>query len=203
MAKSRIDFRHLLIEALLIVFTVLLALALSEWRSSIKAEDTKQAVLNNIIREIKSNKEDLESKMEYHQEMSKKIGSYLGSDSLWSTLNYSTGIEAMIQILEKGLLNPNLQSGAWRSAELSGIVNSFDFETILILSTVYQVQHEGPESTWKAMAGHFTNPFAYEPKNAKLFGEIMKLGFGELYSQERSLVYSYQNALDALKEAKE
>lgn len=201
MSKSKIQFRHLFIEALMIVFTVLLALALSEWRSSIKQEDIKKTVLNNIVKEIKSNKEDLESKMEYHLEMSKKIGAYLDSDSLWSTLNYTTGIEAVIQILDRGLQNPNLQSRAWRSAELSGIVNSFDFETILILSPVYQVQHEGPESTWKAMVGHFGNSFAYEPKNARLFGEIMKFGFGELSSQERSLMSAYQQALGALEEA--
>ncbi|MEP1095283.1 MAG: hypothetical protein ABJG78_09245 [Cyclobacteriaceae bacterium] len=203
MARSKIDLRSLIIEALLIVFTVLLALTLSEWRSSIKQEDTKKAVLNNIIREIKSNKEDLESKMEYHLEMSKKLNNYVQSDGLWSTLTYSSGIEAMIQIMEKGLLNPTLQSGAWRSAELSGIVNTFDFETILILSAVYQVQHEGPESTWKTMAGHFGNPFSYEPKNAKLLARMLQLGFSELYAQERSLVSSYQNALEALAEAKE
>ncbi len=200
MAKSKIDFRHLLIEALLIVFTVLLALALSEWRSNIKEEKTKKAVLNNIIQEIKSNKADLESKMGYHLETSRKIGEYIHSDSLWSTLKYSTGIEAMIQIMSKGLQNPKLQSGAWRSAELSGIVNTFDFETIYSLSTVYQVQAEGPEITWKSMAAYFANPFSYDPANAKTFGEMLQLGFRELHQQEASLIRAYQNVLEQLEE---
>lgn len=198
MSKSKIDFKHLLIEAILIVFTVLLALALSEWRSSIKEENTKAAVLANIIRELKANKEDLESKMGYHQEMSEKLAKYVNSDSLWSSLKFNSGIEAMIQILDKGLQNPALQSGAWRSAELSGIVNTFDFETLYILSTVYQVQNEGPASTWKTMAAHFGNPYSYDPANARTLGRMLQLGFGELYSQERSLVYSYENALKEL-----
>ncbi len=200
MSKSKIDFKHLLVEAILIVFTVLLALALSEWRNSIKEDNTKAAVLANIIREIEANKEDLESKMSYHLEMSTKLGEYVNSDSLWSTLEYNSGIEAMIQILDKGLLNPSLQSGAWRSAELSGIVNNFDFTTLYILSNLYQVQDEGPASTWKTMAAHFGNPYSYDPANAKTLGKMLQLGFQELYSQERSLVYSYENALEKLKD---
>lgn len=198
MPKNNIDFRHLFIEALLIVFTVLLALALSEWRSSIKEKQTRQAVLGNIILEIKNNKKDIESKMGYHQEMSQKLGGYLNSDSLWSTLNYSSGIEAMIQIMDKGLQNPDLQSGAWRSAELSGIVNSFDYETIYVLSNVYRIQQEGPNNTWKELASLFGDPSSYDPENAKRLGLMLQLGFAELHSQERSLVFTYQTALESL-----
>lgn len=54
MAKSKIDFRHLVIEAVLIVFTVLLALGLSEWRNSTKEDKARAAVLSNIIQEIKT-----------------------------------------------------------------------------------------------------------------------------------------------------
>ena len=82
MAKSKIDFRHITIEAILIVFTVLLALTLSEWRNSVKEDRTRKAVLNNIVNELKSNKADIESKMKYHNTMSQKPGDYLSSDSL-------------------------------------------------------------------------------------------------------------------------
>ncbi len=198
MSKSKLDFRHLLIEAVLIVFTVLLALALSEWRSSIKEDNTREAVLANIVREIKANKEDLESKKEYHLRMSKKIKNYLESDSLWQLLNYQSGIEAMMQILDSGIQNPDLQSGAWRSAELSGIVNSFDYETIYVLSNVYRIQEDGPASTWKELASLFGDPSSYDPENAKRLGLMLQLGFAELYSQERSLIYTYDNALQAL-----
>lgn len=198
MAKSKIDFRHITIEALLIVFTVLLALTLSEWRSSVKEERTREAVLNNIVNELKSNKADLESKLEYHKAMSQKLGEYLSSDSLWSTLKYTSGMEAMIQILDRGIWNPKLQSGAWRSAELSGVVNTFDYETIYILSNVYGVQEEGPDNTWKQLAKLFVDPTSYDPNNAKRLAAMLQLGFGELYSQERSLIESYKEALDHL-----
>lgn len=200
MTKSKIDLRHIVIEAVLIVFTVLLALALSEWRSSIKEADTRDKVLNNIINEIRANKKDLESKMDYHKEVSGRLGQYVASDSLWNTLQYTSGIESVIQIMHKGIQNPNLQSGAWRSAELSGVVNSFEYETLYMLSNLYRVQEEGPDNTWKKMAELFGDPFSYELENAKTLARMLSTGFNELYAQERSLLSSYQNALDFLTE---
>ncbi len=198
MAKSKIDFRSILIEAVLIVFTVLLALALSEWRNSIKENRTKQAVLNNIVQEIESNKLELEEKLGYHSEIAKKLGSYLNSDSLWSTLTYRSGMEAMIQIMDKGLQNPNLQTGAWRTAEVSGVVGSFDYETIYTLSNVYRIQMDGPENTWKQLAKLFTDPTLTRPENAKQLGLMLQLGFNELASQERSLLRHYERSLEEL-----
>ncbi len=200
MAKSKIDFRHIFIEAVLIVFTVSLALALSEWRSSVKEEQTRKTVLRNIISELEDNKADLEQKMPYHKAMSEKLNQYVSSDSLWNTLNYKSGMEAMIQILDRGIWNPKLQSGAWRSAELSGVVNSFDYETLYKLSNVYSVQEEGPDNTWKQLAKLFVDPDSYDPSNARRLGSMLSLGFGELYSQERSLIGSYTEVLNHLKE---
>lgn len=199
MAKSKIDFRHIFIEALLIVFTVSLALALSEWRNSVKEDRTKVDVLNNIVREIEANKADLEKKLGYHQKMSQKLNRYLESDSLWQTLKYTSGMEAMFQILDNGIWNPQFQEGAWRSAELSGVVNTFDYETIYVLSNMYRVQEEGPDTTWKKLAGVFADPDSYEPKSAKRLAKMLALGFGELYLQEKSLLYNYNKALEHLK----
>ncbi len=198
MAKSKIDFRHIFIESILIVFTVSLALTLSEWRVSVKENRTKEAVLRNIASELEDNKTDLELKMPYHLAMSQKLNKYINSDSLWNTLNYGSGMEAMLQILERGIWNPKLQSGAWRSAELSGVVNSFDYETIYLLSNVYSVQEAGPESSWKQLAKLFADPNSYDPSSAKRLAQMLSLGFRELYSQEKSLVDSYEEALNHL-----
>lgn len=202
MTKSKIDFRHLIIEAVMIVFTVLLALALSEWRSSTREAQTREAVLSNIILEIKNNKKDLESKMDYHLKMSQKLGAYLNSDSLWSTLQHNSGIEVAMQLMGKGIQNPDLQSGAWKSAELSGVVNSFEYGTLYLLSNVYRIQEDGPNSTWKQMAKLFSDPSSYDKDSARRICLMMQLAFKELYSQERSLVSSYENALKALRDEK-
>ena len=163
-----------------------------------KEDRTRKAVLNNISNELRANKNDMERKMGYHRDMALKLNNYLSSDSLWQSLSYSSGIEAMSGILDKGILNPRFQDGAWRSAELSGIMNTFDYETIYILSNVYRVQEEGPDNTWRKLAEIFADPDSYEPGSARRIGKMFSLGFDELYSQEKSLINEYDKALNHL-----
>lgn len=198
--KSKIDIRHLLIEAFLIVFAVSLALALNEWRAGAKENETKDKVLRNIISEVQSNKEDLETKLDYHLQTSQKMGAYLASDSLWSTLNYNSGVGAVNQLMPEGIRNPNLQTGAWNSAVLSGVVNSFDYDILYALSKLYQIQENGPNSTWKVIAGFYSEPGSFDPANARQLAMRFQLAFGELHNQERSLLMDYENVLKIIKE---
>ena len=193
--KKKINFRYLLIEALLIVFTVSLALGLNEWRASVKEETMAEKVRTNILSEIKSNKEDLAIKMEYHLETSQNIARYLANDSLWSTLEYNSGIEAMIPLMPKGIWVPNLQSGAWNSAVLSGVVNSFDYDFLYEFSILYDLQEDGPNSSWKVMAGFFSEPWSYEKANARTLALRFQLAFKELHVQEKTLLRMYKRVL--------
>lgn len=197
--KSKMNFRHLLVEALLIVFTVSLALALNEWRAGIKENETKDKVLKNIISEVQSNKEDLERKLDYHLQTSQKMGAYLANDSLWSTIKYNSGVEAVGQFMPRGIWNPNLQSGAWNSAILSGVANSFDYDILYALSNLYQTQENGPNSTWKIMAGFYSESGSFDPANARQLTLRFQLAFGELYNQERSLLKDYENVLKIIR----
>ena len=199
MAKNNLDFRALIIEALMIVFAVTLALALNEWRSNIKERNTKAAVIENIVKELESNANDLRLKAPYHQEMSLKIGSYLESDSLWNTLTYNTAIEAMIKVMDKGIQNPDLQIGAWTSAQLSGVVTTLDYETLYMLSNVYRLQEDGPNNSWKQLAKLFADPNSYDTENTRKLFLMFHLGFQELAGQERSLIYLYEQTLKKLK----
>ena len=200
MAQKKINFASIVVEAIMIVFTVLLALTLNEWRSNNKAEALTEKVLVNILRELKTNQADLEAKKDYHLEMSDKLAVYNNSDSLWSTLQYETGIGAVVQVIREGILNPNLQAGAWRSAELSGVINNFDYETIYILSNTYRVQEEGVASTWKHLATLFVSFDSYKKENARDFSRLIQMGFRELNAQERNLLDKYHEAITLLEQ---
>ncbi|MEM6525789.1 MAG: hypothetical protein AAF693_18465 [Bacteroidota bacterium] len=154
--------------------------------------------MNNIISEIESNKIDLEKKVDYHLTVSKRLNDYVSSDSLWNTLKYETGIQAVFQLMDKGIYNPNLRSGAWNSAMLSGTVNSFDFKQLNILSDIYQLQEEGPKSVWKVIAQALVATDSYDPKNAKRLAHMLNTAFLQLHYQEKSLIDSYEYALENL-----
>lgn len=198
--KKKLDFRYLLVEALLIVFTVSLALALNEWRANVKANEIRDKAHGNILREIKSNKKDLENKLDYHNKSVMRISSYLASDSLLNTVEGKPVTEVLMMLMPQGILQPELQSGAWNSAVLSGVINSFDYEVLYTLSDLYQTQEDGPNSTWKTMAAIFFEPDTFDSKNIKQLLFRMQLGFGELYSQEKSLLIDFDKAIKEMEE---
>ncbi|SNS52028.1 hypothetical protein SAMN05421640_0498 [Ekhidna lutea] len=66
MSNNKINLKHILIEAILIVFTVSLALALSEWRQQIKTENLVDRVLISLGEEMKKNVESLKTAIDYH-----------------------------------------------------------------------------------------------------------------------------------------
>lgn len=73
MSSSKINFRHILIEAVLIVFTVSLALALSEWRQQIKTDNLVSRVLVTLQDEMRKNVESLEKAISYHEKLVKDL----------------------------------------------------------------------------------------------------------------------------------
>ncbi|MEP1034355.1 hypothetical protein [Ekhidna sp.] len=69
MDKPKLNFRHLAIEALLIVFTVSLALALSEWRSQVKKDQLVGRVKISLKSETIENIENLKKAISYHEKL--------------------------------------------------------------------------------------------------------------------------------------
>lgn len=69
MAKPKLDFRHLAIEAILIVFTVSLALALSEWRQQVKRDELVDRVITSLISETNKNLANLDTAIAYHKNL--------------------------------------------------------------------------------------------------------------------------------------
>ncbi len=69
MAKTKLDLRHLAIEAILIVFTVSLALALSEWRVQVKRDELTDRVTNSLKSETEKNIDRLKKAITYHDEL--------------------------------------------------------------------------------------------------------------------------------------
>ena len=73
MTTSKINFRHILIEAVLIVFTVSLALALSEWRQQTKKDALVDRVITSLKSEAEKNVKSLDSAIEYHGQLLKEL----------------------------------------------------------------------------------------------------------------------------------
>lgn len=69
MNKPQLNFRHLAIEAVLIVFTVSLALALSEWRLQVKKDHLVERVITSLKSETEKNIKNLKKTIDYHDNL--------------------------------------------------------------------------------------------------------------------------------------
>lgn len=64
---AKLEFKQLVVEAILIVFTVSLALALSEWRQQVKRNQLTNRVVNSLQDETEKNIENLKKAISYHE----------------------------------------------------------------------------------------------------------------------------------------
>ncbi len=75
-----------LIEAMLIVFSVILALFLNEYRNNLKAKNEVEKTLVNLTTEIENNREILKKFMPYHQGGAARLASIAENDSAINAL---------------------------------------------------------------------------------------------------------------------
>ena len=71
--KQRLTISNILIESFSVIFAVLLALFVNEWRKDISDDRNASDALGKIIIEIKENKTKLESSITQHEETVKKL----------------------------------------------------------------------------------------------------------------------------------
>lgn len=198
MSKPKLDLRYILVESFFIVLTVTLALVLNQWRENIKEENKKEEVLQNIKKEIQENVKSLENSRDYHKEMSERIIGFINADTARQFLEGKNGAGVIVKLLDKGISPSLLQKSAWRSAEITGIASTFDFETIYQLSSLYDLQESGVSNTWKMLAVQFTDLSSYKESETFSVVNIFAMGFRELYTQENYLIYESKRAIELL-----
>ncbi len=195
---SRQEVARFGIEAVLIVFSILLALGVNEWRASYKLNKQAHAALENIQKELENNRLSLLGVMDYHAEVSEKLTAYISNDSLQQTLRGKSLIEAMPLVMKQGLQAPRLQTAAWQAAQKTSISSRFNYETMYLLASTYELQQNGVSNTWKQIALSILNESALDPARLPIALALLQAQLKELHAQERYLhkiIVDVQSAL--------
>jgi hypothetical protein len=130
-ARLRSWLPRAIFESSLIVFSVLLALALNEWRAGAAQRDRAAQALEAIRGELEENRRLVLDSREYH------VGLAASFQQALETGAEKPDLEAM----GRGLLSPALvRRNAWESAQNTDLLAHLPYETILRLSTVYAHQ---------------------------------------------------------------
>jgi hypothetical protein len=133
------DWKEYLGESILIVFSVLLALFLTEYFNGLHEKEHTRNMVKNIVAELNQNKQSIQEMRLYNLQVLATIDSALVNKDLQNSL-VSNDEFHLKAIAPQGVLYRYLNNEAWSIAKSSNILSKLDFETDAILTRVYEDQ---------------------------------------------------------------
>lgn len=128
-----------LIQAVLILFSVVLALILNEYINNLKTKKELNLILQNIEEEISANKDIVEELIPYHEDVIKTIESALSDSIIMHGLKTPQGLN-VVKIAPKGIYKVLPNHTAWETAKMRDIISGIENETLQLLAKTYQQQ---------------------------------------------------------------
>ena len=133
------DWKEYLGESLLIIFSVLLALILTEYINSLHEKENTRNIMKSIVAELKQNKTSLQEMNLYNLQVLNNIDSVIVNKKLQQQLVSDDAFKLKV-IAPQGALYRYLNNEAWTIAKNNNIMSKVDIETLTILTKVYEDQ---------------------------------------------------------------
>jgi len=126
-------------ESVMIIFSVLLALFVTEFINKLHERENTRSLLNNIILELNHNKKAIQEMQVYNLQVLKKIDSALLNKDLKAQLVSNDEFHLKV-IAPQGVLYRYLDNEAWTVAKNNNIMSKIDIESVSILTKIYEDQ---------------------------------------------------------------
>jgi len=197
------DLREYLGESLLIIFSVLLALFLSEYINNLHEKSQTRELMENIKFELIKNKNTESAQYLYQQDVLKRLDAAINDPKLQQKI-VSNGEFHYEYIFSDGhgVLYNDLSKVAWDVAKSQNIFPKINFKLVAQLTAIYDDQDRIAKLEDK-VAGVF---LSYESRNANNTRETMILirdnYKGWAYDRAPGLIKQYDEAIKAIDEAK-
>lgn len=121
---------RMLVESLLIVFSVLVALAVDEWRDERQRRDRAERAMRSIAAELRQNRSNVARALANHRAMADSVSAYAARRQ-----------PPPQHVYLNGLFNPGLvHSAAWEAALETGATADMPYERVIDLSSTYDRQ---------------------------------------------------------------
>lgn len=129
-------FQEYIPQVVLIVFSVVLGLFLSEEIS--KRQDKKMAeqLVGHLKKEISHNREEILEWMPYHYKLRNKLDSAIGEEVFIKSFINDPNV--LFEHFDRGLFNGTINTAAWETAVLNPAVSEISYEQLTDFSKVYK-----------------------------------------------------------------
>jgi len=183
-------------ETILIVFSVLLAFILNEYRENYQQQRLLQLNLREISEEIEANLTILNNALPYHKEILKNIHDFLKDDSSLELNDHLL----IYSIAPKGFFQNPLSSTAWYVFTANDLTTDLKFETTYQLSEAYHAQEHFVERNIQQILELLTSREAIDKNQIHTTLLMLDIHFKALIKREEQLIIHYQNALIQIRE---
>lgn len=198
---DRREFKKLLLESGLIVFSVLLALFINRTAENIKTSNQKKVALERIYKEVHKNYAITQEWQARHQLYLKRITRIVTNknDSLRIQLLKNEYLNFDLISYGKGMANNMMTSTAWDAAKSTQIISEFEYETVETLTELYLSQAITLDIFNRTMQLLFEEPVYHNEQDFQELMQKFQLYLRELVTQEQTLNEDrYQQALKVL-----
>jgi len=191
------NWKEYLGESLLIIFSVALALGLTEVINNINEDRRTKEVLHQLKEELITNKKAEQEQYAYHLQVLKNIDSALRyPDFAQQFIN--NGEIHQTPIFPEGLLRHDLNDVAWQIAKQSNIFSKIDLDIYSLLTDIYNNQDHITKSE-EEIARVLLSYESRRPENLRLALILMRDNYhGWAVDRAPNLLNLYQRAIDRL-----
>ncbi|PHS13153.1 MAG: hypothetical protein COA86_17515 [Kangiella sp.] len=184
----------LVFESVLIIFSVLLALLLNEYRGQLKENKQKKLAMQMVKIELRANLETINEWRPYHEEVLTNLNEALKSDFSKNILFTENG-ERIGSLMPNGVVQQLIDNASWKTLKTSNISSTIDLNTMFTLSKLYKLQAQGVESTLNNILMIIKSRESLNKKNQRSTIMLLRNNFKEMVSQEVFLIHKYEQAL--------
>ena len=139
------EWKEYIGEALLIIFSVFLGLAFTEWINSMHERSETREIVNGIRQELINNKKGEQEQYEYQARALRTIDSALTNVSIQQEILQGDDFK-LTRIFPEGILYRDLSSTAWEVAKAQNLAKRMPLSTITLLTSVYENQSRIPKT---------------------------------------------------------
>ncbi len=194
------NWKEYLGESLLIIFSVVLALILTEIFNKIHDDRQTREVLHQLKQELIDNKRNETEQYQYHRQVLKNIDSALRHPEYAKQFINNGEIDLEGRIAPEGVMNKDLNSVAWEVAKQKDAFSKLGFTTYSLLTEIYNNQQRITNSEDKI--GALLLSFeSRKPENLRTTLILFRDNY-IVWDVERAprLLQWYQQAIDKLSE---
>jgi hypothetical protein len=185
-------------ESVLIIFSVVLALSLTELFQKIHEDKRLRQVVHELRQELISNRKAEEIQLRYHLQVLKNIDAALADPAIAQKFINNGALNLKI-IAPEGVLCRDLDDVAWEVAKQNNIFTKLDLGTYRLLTTIYDNQQRIVKSE-SEIARVLESWESRKPENLRTTLILVKENYlGWAVDRAPELLTRYQEAIEKLR----